>query len=130
MARDRMTYSSDLWPMIVAAICALLWILLGVIIMIALKSEKNRKIKHMKRAAKRRKKLMEKRAKTAVPFGPGPVMYPPGMKPHEVIVMNSLPRNRPRDTPKVVPLEDDIIYDNKRSSSEIRRDDGESRREA
>lgn len=45
-----MTYSSDLWPMIVAAICALLWILLGVIIMIALKSEKNRKIKHMKRA--------------------------------------------------------------------------------
>lgn len=23
-----------------------------------------------------RKKLMEKRAKTAVPFGPGPVMYP------------------------------------------------------
>uniref|UniRef100_K1Q9F6 Uncharacterized protein n=1 Tax=Magallana gigas TaxID=29159 RepID=K1Q9F6_MAGGI len=76
-----------------------------------------------------RKKLMEKRAKTAVPFGPGPIMYPPGMKPHEVIVMNSLPKNRPRDTPKVVPLEDDIIYDNKRSSSEIRRDDGENRLE-
>lgn len=36
--------------MIVAAICALIWIFLGVAIMIALKSEKKRRLKHMRRA--------------------------------------------------------------------------------
>ena len=45
-----MTYTTNLWPMIVAAICALIWIFLGVAIMIALKSEKKRRLKHMRRA--------------------------------------------------------------------------------
>ncbi|XP_062576232.1 uncharacterized protein LOC134250853 [Saccostrea cucullata] len=105
-----MAYSVLLWPMIVAAICALLWIMSGIVIMIVLNSEKKRKLKHLRKAAKRRKKAMAKMAM-------GPAMYPP--PPPEMMVMQTLPKMR--DTPKVVPLEEDIIYDNKRVSSEIRR---------
>lgn len=47
-------------------------------------------------------------------------MYPPGPSPPEMVPRGTLPMMR--DTPKVVPLEDDIIYDNKRRSSEIQRE--------
>lgn len=75
-------------------------------------------------AEKRMRKAMAKKA----PFGPA--MYPLGTGRFEMIPMGTLPKNRPRDTPKVVPLEDDIIYDNRKSAgSEMRRDDGDSRRD-
>lgn len=48
---------------------------------------------------------MEKRAKTAVPFGPGPVKYyivSAGNETTRSDSNESLPRNRPRDTPKAV----------------------------
>ena len=76
--------------------------------------------------------IVEKRMRKAIakkaPFGPA--MYPSGTARFEMIPMGTLPKNRPRDTPKVVPLEDDIIYDNRKSAgSEMRRDDGDSRRD-